>query len=183
MPSINDSKCVLVVGATSGIGRALASSILALPSNPTVVVAGRRQERLDAFTEENAKTGRVGSVNMNMDSDGQTLKKTVQEILTKYPQVGHRHINSFILSTIIAKLDTVIFSAGIQDTNDWSKPETIDLDCKQILELSDHALMRTDLRSEINVNYTSIVTMTAYFLPHFLKLGVIILSSFLLMSL
>ena len=87
MPNINDSKYVLVVGATSGIGRALAKSILALPSNPTVIVAGRRQDRLDAFTKENAETGRVGSVNMNMDSDGKTLKKTVEGILTKCPQV------------------------------------------------------------------------------------------------
>lgn len=87
MPSINDSKCVLIVGATSGIGRALASSILALPSNPTVVVAGRRQERLDEFTKENAETGRVGSINMNIDSDGESLKKTVEEVLGKYPKV------------------------------------------------------------------------------------------------
>ena len=99
MPCINDSKCVLVIGATSGIGRALASSILALPSNPTVVVAGRRQERLDAFTKENAGTGRVGSINIDMNSNGETLKKVVEEVLTKYPKVGHYRIKYLIRSS------------------------------------------------------------------------------------
>ena len=76
----------------------------------------------------------------------------------------------------------MIFSAGIQDTNNWSKPETVDLDCKQTLKLFCSYVylvsIRTDLRSEINVNYTAIVTMTIYLLPHFLKLGVVPLPFF-----
>lgn len=47
MPGIEDAKCVLIIGATSGIGRALALAIHDLPTQPTVIVAGRRMERLE----------------------------------------------------------------------------------------------------------------------------------------
>jgi NADP-dependent 3-hydroxy acid dehydrogenase YdfG len=56
MPSMIDSKCVLVLGATSGLGRALARSIQALPSKPTVIVTGRRKDRLDELAKENFET-------------------------------------------------------------------------------------------------------------------------------
>ena len=42
-----DAPVVLVTGATAGIGRALARAIRDLPSKPTVIAMGRRQERLD----------------------------------------------------------------------------------------------------------------------------------------
>lgn len=38
---------ILVIGSTACLGRALALSILDLPSKPTVIVCGRRKERLD----------------------------------------------------------------------------------------------------------------------------------------
>ncbi|KZP08570.1 hypothetical protein FIBSPDRAFT_761197 [Athelia psychrophila] len=53
MASINSSKCVLVVGATSGIGQHLALAILALPSQPTVIIASRRRARLDKIVAQN----------------------------------------------------------------------------------------------------------------------------------
>src|SRR5271154_6934085 len=63
MPSINDVKCVLITGATSGIGKALAARILALPSSPKVIAVGRRQDRLDEMT----KLDRVEVVQFNVD--------------------------------------------------------------------------------------------------------------------
>ncbi|KAH7915912.1 hypothetical protein BJ138DRAFT_1132321 [Hygrophoropsis aurantiaca] len=41
------STYILVIGSTACLGRALALSILDLPSKPTVIVCGRRKERLD----------------------------------------------------------------------------------------------------------------------------------------
>jgi len=139
MPGINDSKCVLVVGATSGIGKSLALAILALPSNPTVIIAGRRQDRLNVIISEHGKTGRLGGIQMDVDADRAALKKIVEDVLAKYP-----------------KLDTIIFSAGIQRKLDFTSPESVDID---------------HLASELNTNYTAIVTMITYFLPHLIKLA------------
>ncbi|KAI9058840.1 NAD-P-binding protein [Trametes sanguinea] len=107
MPGIKDAKCVLVLGATSGIGRALALAIHDLDSRPTVIVSGRRQERLDELAGhgERIKTARV-DINTSEDN----LKKFVQDTVSKYPD-----------------LDAVIFSSGIQHIFDFTKPESIDL--------------------------------------------------------
>jgi len=139
MASINDSQCVLVLGATAGIGRSLALSILSLPSKPTVVVSGRRQDRLDELTKEHGHDGRLEGIKIDIDTDRATLKRTVEDVVAKYPN-----------------LDTIIFSAGIQRHFDWAKPESVDLD---------------QFDSEINTNYTAIITMITYFLPHLLKRG------------
>lgn len=87
MPNITDSKCILVIGATSGLGKALALSILDLPAQPTVIVAGRRQARLDEITQEHAASGRLQSIRMDIDTDRASLKTTVEEVLAKYPKV------------------------------------------------------------------------------------------------
>jgi short-subunit dehydrogenase involved in D-alanine esterification of teichoic acids len=134
MPSIDNSKCILVIGGTSGIGRALALSIHNLPSKPKVIVSGRRAERLSELATKGLET-----VQFNVDTDKVALKGFVDNVLGKYPD-----------------LDGVVFCAGIQHEFEFGKPETLDLD---------------KLYSELNINYTSIVTMIAYFLPHFLKLG------------
>ena len=87
MPSINDSKCFLIIGATSGLGRALARSIQALPSKPKVIVAGRRQDRLDELAREKFET-----IQVNIDTDRETLKKFVEDVLRKFPDVGITYI-------------------------------------------------------------------------------------------
>lgn len=84
MPTIQDSKCVLVVGATAGIGRALALAIHDLPSKPTVIVSGRRQERLDELAK---KSDRIHGVKIDIDANRETLVKTVDGVLQKYPEV------------------------------------------------------------------------------------------------
>ncbi|KAF9488447.1 NAD(P)-binding protein [Pleurotus eryngii] len=67
-------------------------------------------------------------------------------------------IKKFVDDTIVKypDLDTIVLSAGIQYETWFDKPQTIDLD---------------KLLSELNVNYTSILTTITYFLPHLLKLG------------
>jgi len=132
MPGMNLSKCVLITGATAGIGRGLAYSIKQLPHQPQVIVAGRRQERLDELAKDGFKTYKL-----DIGADRATLKKNAEEILKEYPD-----------------LDAIILNAGIQRVYNFKKD--MDLD---------------KLEYEMNVNYNSVVVLTSYFLPHFLKLG------------
>ena len=84
MPSIDDSKCVLVTGATSGIGRALALALAKLPSKPRVIAVGRRKDRL----EELAKSG-FETVEFDMNTDSFGLKKFADSVMQKYPEVSY----------------------------------------------------------------------------------------------
>lgn len=139
MPNINDVKCILIIGSTSGLGRGLALSILDLPSKPTVIVSGRRQERLDELTSSHGADGRLRAVKLDVTADRATLKATIDDIIKTYPD-----------------LDAVMFSSGVQYGSDFCKPETINLD---------------DFFVEIHTNYTSVVTMITFFLPHLISLG------------
>lgn len=82
MPGIEESKCILVTGATAGIGRALALSLVKLPSKPQVIAAGRRRDRL----EELKKAG-LETIQLDLDTDANSLKNSVDFILDKYPDV------------------------------------------------------------------------------------------------
>ncbi|KAJ7042526.1 hypothetical protein C8F04DRAFT_1076216, partial [Mycena alexandri] len=99
MTSIDQAKCVLVIGATSGIGRALALAISELPSRPTVIAAGRRQDRLKELEDKKLET-----LQIDVSADQATLKTTVDSLVTKYPN-----------------LDAVIFASGIQYNYDFTK--------------------------------------------------------------
>ncbi|KAH7924884.1 NAD(P)-binding protein [Leucogyrophana mollusca] len=111
MPSINDSKCILIVGSTAGLGRSLALGILALPSKPTVIVCGRRKERLDELVAAHGGDGRLKAVQLDVATDRASLKASVEDIVKQYPE-----------------LDAIMLSSGIQHIYNFSKPETIDLD-------------------------------------------------------
>ncbi|KAH9898056.1 NAD-P-binding protein [Cubamyces lactineus] len=107
MPGIKDAKCVLALGATSGIGRALALAMHGLDTKPTVIVAGRRQDRLD----ELAKQGkRIKTTRVDINTGENELKEFVQRTISTFPE-----------------LDAVIFSSGIQHIFDFTRPESIDL--------------------------------------------------------
>lgn len=86
MPSIDDSKCVLVTGATAGIGRALALAIADLPSHPRVVAVGRRQDRLQELANHNLDT-----IQADLDADKHSLKSFVDNVLQKFPDVRTHH--------------------------------------------------------------------------------------------
>ena len=88
MTTIDESKCILITGATSGIGRALALDIANFPSQPVVIGTGRRKERL----EEIGKAG-IHPVELSITSDFEALKKEVDEIVKKYPDVGAWNIH------------------------------------------------------------------------------------------
>lgn len=83
--NIQDAKCVLVVGATAGIGRALALAIHDLPSKPTVIISGRRQDRLDELAQ---KSERFRTVRVDVASGRESLKKYVDDLVLTYPDVS-----------------------------------------------------------------------------------------------
>jgi NADP-dependent 3-hydroxy acid dehydrogenase YdfG len=82
MPGIDESKCVLVTGATAGIGGALARAIANLPSRPRVIAAGRREDRLQKLAKEKLTT-----VQVDLDTDRDSLRKFVADLLQKYSDV------------------------------------------------------------------------------------------------
>lgn len=81
-PSINNSRCILITGATSGIGRALALALATLPSKPKVIGLGRRKDRLDGLREAGLE-----AEEFDVNADRATTKNFVAEILVKYPEV------------------------------------------------------------------------------------------------
>ena len=83
MPSVDDSKCILVTGATSGIGRALALALAKLPSKSRVIAVGRRKNRL----AELAKSG-LETIEFDMNTDSLGLKKFADSVVQKYPEVS-----------------------------------------------------------------------------------------------
>lgn len=89
MPGIDDSKCVLVIGATAGIGRALALAIWELPSRPTVIVAGRRKERLDELVKkgQDSGEGRIEAVQVDIAGSRESLQKFVSDTVQAWPEV------------------------------------------------------------------------------------------------
>ncbi|KAH7907569.1 NAD(P)-binding protein [Hygrophoropsis aurantiaca] len=111
MPSIKDTKCILIIGSTAGLGRALALSILALPSKPTVIVCGRRQERIDELIAVHGTDGRLKGFKLDLLADRASLKASIAEIVQQYPQ-----------------LDAVMFMSGIQHEFNFTEPESVDLD-------------------------------------------------------
>ncbi|KZF18944.1 NAD(P)-binding protein [Xylona heveae TC161] len=99
-------KKVLVLGATSGIGEALAERFISEGS--FLIVTGRRKERLDVFVEKHGKN----------KSEGRTFD------ITKLDSIP-----SFVASVTKdhPDIDCVFLNSGIQRGFDFSKPESVDL--------------------------------------------------------
>ncbi|KAJ3555550.1 hypothetical protein NM688_g2518 [Phlebia brevispora] len=135
-PNIRDAKCVLVIGATAGIGRALALAIHDLPSKPTVIVAGRRQERLDELTKT---SDRIVGIRVDVTMDRAALKDFAESVVSQYPN-----------------LDAVLFSSGVQHVFKLDQPEHMNWNL---------------FESELTTNYTSVVALINFFLPHLMELA------------
>ncbi|KAF4996380.1 hypothetical protein FGRMN_4540 [Fusarium graminum] len=99
-------KKTLVVGASSGIGEALAAKLVSEGSK--VIVVGRRRDRLDAFVKEHGK---------------ENAKAVVFDV------TNLSGINDFAESITKSDpdLDSVVLSSGIQRGFDFCNPETVDL--------------------------------------------------------
>jgi NADP-dependent 3-hydroxy acid dehydrogenase YdfG len=116
MPSLQYKK-VLILGATSGIGWALAAKLV--ETGTSVVVSGRRKENLDKFVEQYGSKGgdvQVDSAVFDI-TDHKAIPSFAAEIMEKHPD-----------------LDCVWMNSGLQRAMNWAKPEEIDLD-KMDLEM------------------------------------------------
>lgn len=99
-------KKALIVGATSGIGEALAIKLA--ESGTHVVAAGRREDRLHAL-ERKVPAGTISTIVLD---------------ITDLPAIA------MFMTTIMAwhpDIDAVILNAGVQRAFDFGRPETIDL--------------------------------------------------------
>ncbi|KAL8785496.1 MAG: hypothetical protein Q9213_003322 [Squamulea squamosa] len=98
-------KCVLMVGATSGIGLGMAEKLIREGSK--VIAVGRRQDRIDAFVRKHGE--KAGGLAYDI-SDSQNLGKFVKNVTSSYPE-----------------LDCVFLNAGVQAVYDLTKPDKVDL--------------------------------------------------------
>ncbi|KAI2610071.1 NAD(P)-binding protein [Hypoxylon fragiforme] len=99
-------KTVLLVGATSGIGLALAERLI--ENGVFVIGVGRRKERLDEFV---AKHGPSKAAVSQFDiTKLDEIQKWSKDITTAHPTI-----------------DAVILNSGIQRTLDFTNPEAIDV--------------------------------------------------------
>ncbi|KAL8999342.1 MAG: hypothetical protein Q9169_001768 [Polycauliona sp. 2 TL-2023] len=98
-------KCVLMIGATSGIGLGMAEKLIHEGSK--VIAVGRRQDRIDAFVSKHGS--KAGGLAYDIN-DSQNLGTFVENITRNYPD-----------------LDCVFLNAGIQAVYDFTKPDQVDL--------------------------------------------------------
>lgn len=128
-------KKALIIGATSGIGEALAAKLLS--EGTSVIVTGRRQDRLDAFVAKHGSssstTTSVGAYTLDV-TQLSSLPGFAARVLVDHPD-----------------LDCVVVNAGIQRAFDFARPQTVDL---------------AAFDEEMVTNYTAPVHLAATFLPH-----------------
>ncbi|OLN97392.1 Bifunctional solanapyrone synthase 1 [Colletotrichum chlorophyti] len=98
---------VLLVGATSGIGAAMADKLVS--DGVKVVAVGRRQNRLDAFVEKHGSS-KASSIRFDI-TDKAGLDDFVSTVMQKFPE-----------------LDCVFINSGTQNPHKLSSPESVDLD-------------------------------------------------------
>lgn len=103
-------KKILVIGATSGIGWALAAKFV--ETGTSVIVVGRRQEKLDAFVKEYGNAGKATVDSAMLDIiDLKAIPQFADDQFKRHPDI-----------------DCVFLNSGIQRALNWSKPEAVSLD-------------------------------------------------------
>jgi len=98
-------KQTLLVGATSGIGAALAERLIA--SGVKVVAAGRRTDRLDAFVARHGAS-KAAAVRVDL-ADRESLTAFSKSVTTNFPEI-----------------DSVVLNAGTQSPFNLIKPGATD---------------------------------------------------------
>ncbi|KAL4757257.1 putative short-chain dehydrogenase/oxidoreductase [Aspergillus foveolatus] len=97
---------VLIVGATSGIGRALATRLV--EKGIPVVISGRREENLQEFVRQHG-SDKVKSKVVDVTKLDK-IPEFASEVLVEDPDI-----------------DCIFVNSGIQRPFDFSKPDTVDL--------------------------------------------------------
>jgi len=135
------------VGATSGIGLALAEKLIA--HGVHVIAVGRRQANLDSIVQKHGKD-KVSAVKFDI-TDLAGIPDFAAKVTKAHP-----------------KLDSVILNSGIQRGLDFSKPDSVDLSAVS-LELTTNYLSHIHLttaflphlQSLSSSSPTSLVVMTS----------------------
>ena len=102
-------KCVLMVGATSGIGLGMAEKLIREGSK--VIAVGRRQDRINNFVAKHGS--KAGGIACDI-SDDRNLPQFVQKVTSSHPE-----------------LDCIFLNAGVQGVYDLTKPAHVDLEAFQ----------------------------------------------------
>ncbi|KAL0954388.1 hypothetical protein HGRIS_003372 [Hohenbuehelia grisea] len=149
-PTIANSKCILVTGATSGIGRALSLKFKELPSQPQIIVTGWRQDQLNELASQGFEAVRI-----DFQKEKEQLKKNLHALVERYPD-----------------LDTVVLNAGIQHQFDFRSLRASVLIVRYCSRFCVHHLKyNPEVTEEMNLNYTSAVVAVVALMPHFQKLA------------
>ncbi|KAL9132520.1 MAG: hypothetical protein Q9175_006307 [Cornicularia normoerica] len=145
-------KRILMIGATSGIGAAMADRFVQEGSK--VIAVGRRQDRLDDFFRRHGKD-KASAVKFDI-TDRQNMDEFVRELVAPLPLlVGYRGskivtIIYFSITHTYPDLDCVFLNAGIQSKIDLAQPAKVDLSA---------------FHSEVAINFSCFVDLTMKFLP------------------
>lgn len=141
---------VLIIGATSGIGEALATRCVKAGSN--VIVSGRRKDKLEEFIHRHGKD-KCSAFQFDI-TDLAKISSFAAEF--ECPSLPNGMTSSLIFFESITKthpdLDCVFLNSGIQRGSDFSKPESVDI---------------SSIQTEFTTNYLSYISLTKAFLPFF----------------
>ena len=118
-------KCVLMIGATSGIGLGLAEKLIHKGSK--VIVVGRRKDRIDEFVRKHGS--KAGGIPYDI-TDSQGLDAFVKKVTGTYPD-----------------LDCIFLNAGFSAVHDFTKPDQVDLS-------TFHQEMAVNFSSFVNITAT-----------------------------
>ncbi|KIW85859.1 hypothetical protein Z517_01252 [Fonsecaea pedrosoi CBS 271.37] len=99
-------KRALIVGATAGIGAAMADHLI--HQGVKVIAVGRRQQRLDTFVERHGRD-KAGAIRFDI-RERDKMDDFVRDVTDTYPD-----------------LDCVFLNAGVQSIIDLSRPDKVDL--------------------------------------------------------
>lgn len=114
-------KKALIIGATSGIGWALAAKFV--ENGISVIVVGRRKDKLNDFVEQYGNADQQTTVDSAIldITDLSSIPKFASEILAKH-----------------ADIDCVLLNSGIQRANNWAEPEKVNLDTMEMEMLTNY---------------------------------------------
>ncbi|GCB24978.1 uncharacterized oxidoreductase YkvO [Aspergillus awamori] len=100
-------KKILLIGATSGIGRALGASLI--QHGRFVIAVGRRQENLDRFVQEHGTENAAG-IQFDINKLNE-IPQFVKSVTSSHPD-----------------LDCVFVNSGMQRRSVFTEPESISID-------------------------------------------------------
>ena len=145
-------KHILVIGATSGIGAAMADRLVQEGSK--VIAVGRRQDRLDDFVHRHGSE-KASAAKFDI-TNRQNMDDFVKELVTPY-LCPRGEYDTKILTAIYSSititypdLDCVFLNAGVQTPINLAQPAKVDL---------------SNFHSEITTNFSCFVDLTMKFLP------------------